>query len=156
MLSATTATASPVVRTLRYALALSLKGTVLEPDVFALHSCDDPICVRVTTAEEVVQGLGAHVMGGDLRENMRRMALMRRGGWRQAILTRDAGAAARAERSRAIRAAVAEGWNAWSPLHCWARCSRRCGDQKLDLSSGGPSLVVGAPALSDVLDQVFW
>lgn len=101
-----------VVRTSRYALALSLNGSVLEPDVFALHSCDDPICVRVTTAEEVVRGLGTHLVGGDLRDNMRRMALMRRGGGRRAILARGAGASARAERSRAIRAAVADGWNA--------------------------------------------
>jgi hypothetical protein len=34
------------------------------------------------------------------------------GGGRRAILTRGAGAAARAERSRAIRAAVAGGWDA--------------------------------------------
>ncbi|MCH2219498.1 MAG: hypothetical protein MK097_04115, partial [Dechloromonas sp.] len=101
-----------VVRTSRYALALSLKGTVLQPDVFALHECDDPICVRVSTAEDVVRGLGVHVVGGDRRDNMRRMARMRRGGGRRAILTRDAGAAARAARSRAIRAAVADGWNA--------------------------------------------
>ena len=101
-----------VVRTSRYALALSLNGSVLESDVYSLHSCDDPICVRVTTAEEVERGLGTHLVGGDLRDNMRRMALMRRGGGRRAILARGAGAAARAERSRAIRAAVADGWNA--------------------------------------------
>lgn len=101
-----------VVRTSRYALALSLKGSVLQPDVYALHECDDPICVRVTTAEEVVRGLGTHLVGGDLRDNMRRMARMRRGGGRRAILTRDAGTAARVARSRAIRAAVADGWNA--------------------------------------------
>lgn len=101
-----------VVRTSRYALALSLNGSVLESDVYSLHSCDDPICVRVTTAEEVLRGLGTHLVGGDLRDNMRRMALMRRGGGRRAILARGAGAAARAERSRAIRAAVADGWNA--------------------------------------------
>ncbi|WP_235615438.1 hypothetical protein [Mycobacterium avium] len=101
-----------VVRTSRYALALSLKGTVLQPDVFALHECDNPVCVRTTSAEELVRGIGAHLVGGDLRDNMRRMVRMRRGGGRRAILTRDAGAAGRAERSRAIRAAVAEGWNA--------------------------------------------
>jgi hypothetical protein len=31
-----------VVRTSRYALALSLKGNWLESDVFALHECDNP------------------------------------------------------------------------------------------------------------------
>lgn len=101
-----------VVRTPRYALALSLKGSVLEPEVFALHECDNPCCVRTITAEELVGGLAPHVVGGDRRDNMRRMARMRRGGGRRAILTRNAGAASRAERSRAIRAAVADGWNA--------------------------------------------
>lgn len=101
-----------VVRSSRYALALSLKGIALEPEVFALHDCDNPVCVRVTNAEELVGGIGPHLVGGDLRDNMRRMVRMRRGGGRRAILTRDAGAAARAERSRAIRAAVANGWDA--------------------------------------------
>jgi hypothetical protein len=101
-----------VVRTSRYALALSLNGVALKPDVVAMHECDDPVCVRVSSAEDVVRGLPLHLVGGDRRENMRRMARMRRGGGRRAILTRDAGAVARAERSRAIRAAVAGGWDA--------------------------------------------
>ena len=101
-----------VVRTSRYALAVSLKGNWLEPDVFALHECDNPVCVRASSAEELTRGLGAHLVSGDRRENMRRMARMRRGGGRRAILTRGAGAAARADRSRAIRAAVADGWDA--------------------------------------------
>lgn len=101
-----------VVRTSRYALALSLKGIVLGPDVFALHECDNPICVRTTCAEEITRGVRPHVVGGDRRDNMRHMARMRRGGGRRAILTREAGAVSRAERSRAIRAAVADGWDA--------------------------------------------
>lgn len=100
-----------VVRTSRYALALSLNGTALEPDVFSLHECDNPCCVRVTNAEELVRGIKPHLVGGDLRDNMRRMVRMRRGGGRRAILTRDVGASSRAERSRAIRAAVADGWD---------------------------------------------
>ena len=101
-----------VVRATRYALALSLRGNWLDPDVSALHQCDNPVCVRTSSAEELTRGLGAHLVSGDRRENMRRMALMRRGGGRRAILTRGAGAVMRAERSRAIRAAVADGWNA--------------------------------------------
>jgi hypothetical protein len=101
-----------VVRTSRYALALSLNGATLDPDVFALHECDNPVCVRVTTADDVARRVGAHLVGGDLRDNMARMVRMRRGGGRPAIVARGAGAAARAERSRAIRAAVANGWDA--------------------------------------------
>lgn len=101
-----------MVRTSRYALALSLNGVALEPDVVAMHECDDPVCVKVSSAEDVVRGFALHLVAGDRRENMRRMARMRRGGGRRAILTRDAGAVARAERSRAIRAAVAGGWDA--------------------------------------------
>ncbi|WP_237752811.1 hypothetical protein [Mycolicibacterium aromaticivorans] len=101
-----------VVRTSRYALALSLNGSVLEPHIHALHECDNPICVRITSAEDFVRGSGVHLVGGDRRDNMRRMARMRRGGGRRAILTRDAGAVSRAERSRALRAAVVDGWDA--------------------------------------------
>ena len=42
---------------------------------------------------------------------MARMARMRRGGGRRAILARGAGVAARAERARAIRDAVKNGWD---------------------------------------------
>lgn len=100
-----------VVRTSRYALALSLNGDVLQPGVLALHECDNPVCARVVGASDIERGIGAHLVGGSQRDNMARMVRMRRGGGRPAIVTHGAGVAARAERSRAIRAAVANGWD---------------------------------------------
>lgn len=82
-----------VVRTSRYALALSLGGRVLEPTVFALHGCDMPICGRTVPVAEVLRGIAPHVVGGDQRDNMERMVRMRRGGGRPAIVARGAGVA---------------------------------------------------------------
>ncbi|GAA2429176.1 hypothetical protein GCM10009856_44970 [Mycolicibacterium llatzerense] len=101
-----------VVRSSRYALALSLGGKILAPTILALHTCDDPVCARVTPLNDVERGIAEHVVGGTQRDNMERMVRMRRGGGRPAIIARGAGVAARAERSRAIRAAVADGWDA--------------------------------------------
>lgn len=100
-----------VVRTSRYALALSLAGDELPPEVLALHECDNTVCVRTLDAAELRRGLPAHVVGGDQQLNMMRMARMRRGGGRRAIIARGAGVAARAERARAIREAVKDGWD---------------------------------------------
>ncbi|MFV8161358.1 hypothetical protein ACNQVK_04455 [Mycobacterium sp. 134] len=61
---------------------------------------------------DVERGVAEHVVGGSQRDNMERMVRMRRGGGRPAIVARGAGVAARSERSRAIRAAVADGWDA--------------------------------------------
>lgn len=102
---------SRVVRTSRYALALASPGHELAPDVMGLHECDNTVCVRVVAALDVLRGVPAHVIGGDQRANMARMARMRRGGGRRAILARGAGVAARVERARAIRAAVRHGWD---------------------------------------------
>jgi hypothetical protein len=101
-----------VVRTSRYALAVSLEGEQLAPDVMALHECDNPVCARVVDLYDVLHGVRAHVIGGDQRENMARMARMRRGGGRRVVVARGAGVAARVERSRAIREAVKDGWDA--------------------------------------------
>ena len=101
-----------VVRSSRYALALSLGGKVLEPTLFALHTCDNPVCARTVSLIDVERGVAEHVVGGSQRDNMERMVRMRRGGGRPAIVARGAGVAARSERSRAIRAAVADGWDA--------------------------------------------
>jgi hypothetical protein len=101
-----------VVRTSRYALAVALKGRELAPDVMALHGgCDNPVCVRVVDFDDMSRGVPAHVVCGDQRENMIRMARMRRGGGRRAVLARGVGVAARVERSRAIREAVKDGWD---------------------------------------------
>lgn len=102
---------SRVVRTSRYALALASPGHELAPSVMGLHECDNTICVRVVLEPDVLRGVPAHVIGGDQRANMARMARMRRGGGRRAILARGAGVAARVERARAIRAAVKDGWD---------------------------------------------
>jgi hypothetical protein len=101
-----------VVRTSRYALAVALEGEYLAPDVMALHECDNPVCARVVGVPEAARGVPAHVVGGDQRQNMIRMARMRRGGGRRPIVARGAGVAARVERSRAIREAVKHGWDA--------------------------------------------
>lgn len=101
-----------VVRTSRYALAVALEGEYLAPDVMALHGCDNPVCARVVDVTDTLLGVPAHVVGGDQRQNMVRMARMRRGGGRPPIVTRGAGVAARVQRSRAIREAVQHGWDA--------------------------------------------
>jgi hypothetical protein len=57
------------VRPNRYLLALAT-GSALGADVFALHECDNPVCVKVS-------GPGApceHVVAGAQFDNMRRMA----------------------------------------------------------------------------------
>ncbi len=101
-----------VVRAARYALAAALEGVELGADVRALHECDNPACVLVVPSDETGHGVRLHVVGGDQRENMRRMARMGRGGGRPVIVARGAGRAARAMRSRAIREAVRHGWDA--------------------------------------------
>ncbi|MFL0286872.1 hypothetical protein ACJH6J_23895 [Mycobacterium sp. SMC-18] len=70
------------------------------------------MCTRTVPLLEVERGIAEHVVGGSQRDNMERMVRMRRGGGRPAIVARGAGVRARAERSRAIRAAVADGWDA--------------------------------------------
>src|ERR1700732_1716410 len=74
-----------VVRTSRYALAVALGGEFLAPDVMALHECDNPVCARVLGVSDALLGVPAHVVGGDQRQNMVRMARMRRGGGRRPI-----------------------------------------------------------------------
>ena len=94
------------VRPNRYALALAT-GSALGADVFALHECDNPVCVKVS-------GPGArceHVVAGTQLDNMRRMARARRGGGRPTI--RGLGREARRARSVALRQAVQGGvWDA--------------------------------------------
>lgn len=94
------------VRPNRYALALSI-GTVAA-SVYALHECDLPVCVKVAPADALRQ----HVVAGTQRENMARMARMRRGGGRLAIRG-GVGRDARRMRSVALRDAVRDG--VWDP-----------------------------------------
>lgn len=84
----------------RYGLALTLGR--LPADIHALHNCDVPICCRVDDR---------HIHEGDRVDNMREMvergralggmALRRHKGMRRTELR---------VRSRALRAAVADGW----------------------------------------------
>jgi hypothetical protein len=93
------------VRPNRYALALA-SGLALTPDVFALHECDVPLCVKVAVAGARCQ----HVVAGTQRDNMVRMARAGRGGGRP-LIRRD-GRGARRARSVALRTAVRAGWDA--------------------------------------------
>ena len=57
------------VRPNRYALALAT-GSALGADVFALHECDNPVCVEVSEPGALCE----HVVAGAQFDNMRRMA----------------------------------------------------------------------------------
>jgi hypothetical protein len=94
------------VRPHRYALALALDGP-LEDDVVAEHAvCDNPICVRVDGTRH------DHVLASTQLDNLRRMGARGRGGgswWRWRWQGTDR--ASIAARSRALRAAVIDGWD---------------------------------------------
>ena len=91
-----------VVRPHRWALAVA--GEAFGPAEVAMHLCDEPICVRAS-------GPAAHVVVASQAENLASAwAKDRMGGpWR-----RWAGGdrAAMAQRSRALRAAARDGWDA--------------------------------------------
>ena len=53
----------------RYALALAT-GSAVGADVFALHECDNPVCVKVSGPGALCE----HVVAGSQFDNMRRMA----------------------------------------------------------------------------------
>jgi hypothetical protein len=94
------------VRPNRYALALAT-GSAVGADVFALHECDNPVCVKVSGPGALCE----HVVAGTQFDNMRRMARARRGGGRPTI--RGLGREARRARSVALREAVQGGvWDA--------------------------------------------
>ncbi|MDO3101096.1 hypothetical protein P5V93_23545 [Mycobacteroides abscessus subsp. abscessus] len=92
------------VRPNRFALARALRRP-LGPDSLALHECDNPLCVKI--APEGASKL--HVVDGDQRDNMIRMARTRRGGGRW-LLRRDHVADRRAK-SVALRDAARNGWD---------------------------------------------
>jgi hypothetical protein len=56
------------VRPNRYALALAT-GSAVGADVFALHECDNPVCVKVSGSGALCE----HVVAGTQFDNMRRM-----------------------------------------------------------------------------------
>jgi hypothetical protein len=94
------------VRHNRCALALAT-GSALGADVFALHECDNPVCVKVSGPGALCE----HVVAGTQFDNMRRMARARRGGGRPTI--RGLGRESRRARSVALREAVQGGvWDA--------------------------------------------
>jgi hypothetical protein len=96
-----------VVRPHRYALALALHDPLAD-DVVAEHAvCDNPICVRVDGTRH------DHVRASTQLDNLRRMGARGRGGgswWRWRWQGTDR--ASIAARSRALRGAVADGWDA--------------------------------------------
>jgi len=92
------------VRPHRYALALA--SGVIAAEVLGLHQCDNPSCVKVAT-----DGGVEHVVAGSQRDNMERMARMRRGGGRYPVRRFDS-RGVRRERSVALREAVRHGWDA--------------------------------------------
>jgi len=97
-----------MVRANRYALAAAQNGKPLEPWVRALHGCDNPPCVRVSTPAD---GGLLHVVPGTQRENMLMMARAGRGGGRVAVRRGDNGIRARRARAVALRDAVRNGWD---------------------------------------------
>lgn len=97
-----------VVRPHRYALMLEL-GRPLEDSEMAIHEvCDNPICVRVSEA------LGRpHVVLGTQSQNLAGMGAKGRGGGRgQSWHWYGPDRAARVARSRALREALRNGWDA--------------------------------------------
>jgi hypothetical protein len=100
-----------VVRAHRYALAMSLGGRELAPWVMGLHECDNPLCVKVVEPATARLGTALHVVSGTQAQNMQRMGWRGRGGGRRAIPSRGEQLAARVRRSRALRAAVRDGWD---------------------------------------------
>ena len=96
-----------VVRPHRYALAIELGRPLLEDEV-ALHEvCDNPICVRASTASG-----RPHVVLGTQAQNLAGMGAKGRGGGRgQTWRWYGPDRAARAARSRALREAVRHGWD---------------------------------------------
>lgn len=93
----------------RYALAAARPGVPLEPWERALHGCDNPVCVRVSTPGEV--GL-LHLVTGSQRDNMQMMGRSRRGGGRTIVRRGEHGVADRRARAVALREAVRHGWDA--------------------------------------------
>jgi hypothetical protein len=78
-------------------------GSALAADVFALHECDNPVCVKVSGPGALCE----HVVAGTQFDNMRRMARARRRGGRPTI--RGLGRQARRARSVPLREAVQGG-----------------------------------------------
>ena len=94
-----------VVRASRYALELASPG-VLDSGIFALHDCDEPLCVRAEATSTT------HILAGTQAENLAQMGRRGRGGgaWWSRRWTGPT-VADRVARSRALREAVRDGWD---------------------------------------------
>ncbi|WP_237112334.1 MULTISPECIES: hypothetical protein [Mycobacteriaceae] len=84
----------------RYALALAL-GVIRAGECARHVTCDNPVCVRARRDE-----VAPHIVIGTQLDNMLDMARKGRGG-RHVLMSVQA----RAARARALRAAVAGGWD---------------------------------------------
>ena len=94
-----------VVRASRYALELASPGG-LDSGIFALHDCDEPLCVRAEATS------ATHIRAGTQAENLAQMGRRGRGGgaWWSRRWTGPT-VADRVARSRALREAVRDGWD---------------------------------------------
>ncbi|MCZ9634938.1 hypothetical protein [Rhodococcus sp. BH5] len=92
----------------RYALMLELVRPLLDSE-FAIHEvCDNPICVRVSESSG-----RPHVVLGTQSQNLAGMSAKGRGGGRgQSWQWYGPDRAARVARSRALREALRNGWDA--------------------------------------------
>jgi hypothetical protein len=92
-------------------LAVALSGRELPAWEMGLHECDIPLCVKVLDPATTGIGMPLHVVTGTQAQNMRRMGRRGRGGGRSPIPVRGQQLAARVRRSRALHAAVRDGWD---------------------------------------------
>ncbi|MCX6468736.1 MAG: hypothetical protein NTW76_05400 [Corynebacteriales bacterium] len=94
-----------VVRAHRYAYALA-HGRIGGDEVGEHQVCDNPVCVKATA------GRDTHILAGGHAENMASMGRKGRGGGGRLRGWGRLDKAGRAARSRALRAAVVDGWDA--------------------------------------------
>lgn len=94
-----------VVRAHRYAYALA-HGAIGVDEVCEHQRCDNPVCVRATADRHT------HITAGTDSDNMASMGRKGRGGGGRLRGWGRYDKAGRAARSRALRAAVADGWDA--------------------------------------------
>lgn len=94
-----------VVRAHRYAYALA-HGCIGDDEVGEHRVCDNPVCVKATTERDT------HILAGGHAENMASMGRKGRGGGGRLRGWGRLDKAGRAARSRALRSAVVDGWDA--------------------------------------------
>ena len=94
-----------VVRAHRYAYAIA-HGSISGAEMGEHQVCDNPVCVKATT------GRDTHILAGGHAGNMASMGRKGRGGGGRLRGWARLDKAGRAARSRALRAAVVDGWDA--------------------------------------------